>query len=109
MRAWLEALEDKSLPSLEIADPEGEVASAFKVSLKFNAELERRNEKLAGLALLKYCGSGVGRGPAGGSCQNPFDKLMTALPVVQRRPVNSRASLNPSSESGRRGFLRSPA
>jgi len=29
MRAWLEAFEDKSLPSL-VADAEGEVAAAFK-------------------------------------------------------------------------------
>jgi hypothetical protein len=30
MRAWVEELADKSLPSLKIADAEGEVAAAFK-------------------------------------------------------------------------------
>jgi hypothetical protein len=34
MRACLEALEDKILPSL-VADAEGEVAAAIKVSLEF--------------------------------------------------------------------------
>jgi len=34
MRACLEALEDKILPSL-VADAEGEVAAALKVSLEF--------------------------------------------------------------------------
>lgn len=33
MRAWLDALEDKSLPSL-VADAEGEVAAAFTVSIE---------------------------------------------------------------------------
>ena len=55
MRAWLEALEDKSLPSLKIADAEGEVAAAFKVSIKSNGESARGKEKLVELALPKYC------------------------------------------------------
>jgi hypothetical protein len=33
-RAWLEAFEDKVIPSL-VADAEGEVAAALKVTLKF--------------------------------------------------------------------------
>jgi len=38
-RAWLEALEDKVIPSL-VADAEGEVAAALKVSLKFYRGIE---------------------------------------------------------------------
>src|SRR5882724_4174948 len=60
MRAWLEALEDKSLPSLEIADPEGEVASAFKVSPNFNGERENGGKRRRGWHYQSTCGKGSG-------------------------------------------------
>src|SRR5258708_5341487 len=55
MRAWLEALEDKSLPSLEIDDPEGEVASAIKVSLNFNGEWESNGKRRRGWHYQSTC------------------------------------------------------
>ncbi len=69
MRAWLEALEDKSLPSLKFADADGEVATAFKVSINSNVERGRWKEKLGGLALPKYLWkavSGAGLARKGG-------------------------------------------
>jgi len=35
MRAWLDVLEDKELPSNQLADANGEVAALGNVSLKF--------------------------------------------------------------------------
>src|SRR5450432_1006560 len=55
MRAWLEAL-GKSLPSLEITDPEGEVASAFKVSINFNGERESGGKRRRGWHYQSTCG-----------------------------------------------------
>src|SRR5579864_4863690 len=44
MRAWFEALEDKSLPSLK-STPDGEVAAAFKGILKILAGNEAGEQK----------------------------------------------------------------
>jgi len=51
-RAWLETLEDTSLPSL-VADAEGEVAAAFKVSLKFYRGMGRVERKGGGAGVTK--------------------------------------------------------
>lgn len=66
MRACLEALEDKVLPSL-VADAEGEVAAAIKrISRILTVEMGSQREKLRCLALPKYQlkrtnGAGFGR------------------------------------------------
>ena len=54
MRACLEALEDKILPSL-VADAEGEVAAAIKrISRILTGETDPQREKLRHPALPKY-------------------------------------------------------
>ena len=66
MRACLEALEDKFLPSL-VADAEGEVAAAIKrISRILTVEMDSQREKQRYSALPKYLperttGAGFGR------------------------------------------------
>jgi hypothetical protein len=66
MRAWLDALEDKSLPSL-VADAEGEVAAAFTgIYRSLPGVRTVVGEKAARLPLPKYLpkrptGAGFGR------------------------------------------------
>jgi len=66
MRACLEALEDKVLPSL-VADADGEVAAAIKpISRILTGEMDSQREKLRYAALPKYLpkrttGAGFGR------------------------------------------------
>jgi hypothetical protein len=52
MRAWLEAVEDKSLPSL-VADAGGEVAADFKVSIEFYRGMSGMERWALGLGVTK--------------------------------------------------------
>ena len=78
MRAWLEAVADKSLPSL-VADAEGEVAAAFQGILKVYWGME--------LAKGKAGGSGITKVPRECGCWRGFwqEKHAGVTPRYSRR------------------------